>query len=155
MNTAVGSTPPPPDTTAPSVPTGLAATGAIGKVTLNWTASTDNVGVSGYGVYRDGTRIATAPGTTYVDNGRPAGTYAYTVRAEDAAGNASAQTARGQRDRARRHDAAHGDRDRAGSRLRHGDRHGHRDAMTSAWRACSSSSTARTSAPRTRPRPTP
>ncbi|HEY6892486.1 MAG TPA: LamG-like jellyroll fold domain-containing protein, partial [Solirubrobacter sp.] len=93
MNTAVGSTPPPPDTTAPSVPTGLAATGAIGKVTLNWTASTDNVGVTGYGVYRDGTRIATAPTTTYVDSGRPAGTYAYTVRAEDAAGNASAQTA--------------------------------------------------------------
>src|SRR5262245_4050797 len=55
MNTAVGGTPPPPppDTTAPTVPTGLAATAVSAtQINLNWTASTDNVGVTGYLVER-------------------------------------------------------------------------------------------------------
>jgi predicted phage tail protein len=89
------------DTVAPSAPTGLNATGATGKVTLNWTAATDNVGVTKYNVHRSttsgftpsaATLVATVGGSTltYVDSGRPAGTYYYKVVAEDAAANTSA-----------------------------------------------------------------
>ena len=87
----------PSDTTAPSVPTGLAAT-ATGPdtVDLSWTASSDDIGVAGYNVYRDGstTPLATVTsGTTYTDTGLTASTaYAYTVSAFDAAGNESAQS---------------------------------------------------------------
>src|SRR3954452_15574566 len=82
-------------TAAPSDVTGLAATNAPdihGKdVTVTWTAATDDVGVTGYGVYRDGVKIAdvNAPALTYTDVNRPAGTYKYTVDAVDSAGNRS------------------------------------------------------------------
>ena len=57
---------------------------------LDWPASTDNVGVTGYRVYRDGNFIATATTTNYVDSGLAAGsTHSYYVRAVDAAGNLS------------------------------------------------------------------
>jgi chitinase len=60
-------------------------------VSLAWNASTDNVGVTGYNVYRGGTLVTTATGTSYTDGGLSAGTaYSYTVRARDAAGNLSA-----------------------------------------------------------------
>lgn len=53
--TSIGGGPPPADTTAPSVPTGLAATAvSSGQINLTWTASTDNVGVQGYRIYRNG-----------------------------------------------------------------------------------------------------
>ena len=81
------------DTTPPSVPTGLTVTGTTsGSVSLSWTASTDNVGVTGYDVFRGGTRVATVTsGTTYTDTGLTAATaYSYTVDARDAAGNVSA-----------------------------------------------------------------
>ncbi|MFI5734852.1 glycosyl hydrolase family 8 [Kribbella sp. NPDC051587] len=82
----------PGDTTPPSTPTGLAATGTTSSsVSLAWNASTDNVGVTGYVVYRNGTEVATSAGTTYTDTGRTASTsYTYTVKARDAAGNLSA-----------------------------------------------------------------
>src|SRR5205823_4329834 len=51
---------PPPDTTPPTVPTGLTASAvSSSQINLSWTASSDNVGVSGYRVYRNGTQIAT------------------------------------------------------------------------------------------------
>jgi chitodextrinase len=80
-----------PDTTAPSTPT-LSASGTTQtSTTLSWTASTDNVGVTGYNVYQAGTQIGTATTTTYSVTGlTPATTYAYTVKAKDAAGNLSA-----------------------------------------------------------------
>ena len=57
---------------------------------LTWSASLDNVGVTGYRVYRGGQQIASRGATTsYTDTSRPPGTYSYTVRAEDAAGNVS------------------------------------------------------------------
>jgi chitodextrinase len=90
------STPPPPDTTAPTTPTGLTGTPADTSVALSWTASTDNVGVAHYNVYRNGTQIAGAAptGTTYTDTGLTPGTaYSYTVSASDAAGNTSGQSA--------------------------------------------------------------
>ncbi|MFF5038099.1 glycoside hydrolase family 6 protein [Streptomyces nigra] len=83
----------PGDTTAPTAPTGLRATAkTASSVSLAWTAATDNVGVTGYDVYRDGTRVgSTTAGTTYTDTGLSAATaYGYTVRARDAAGNVSA-----------------------------------------------------------------
>jgi len=84
------------DTQAPTVPANLAATAvSSSQINLSWTVSTDNVGVSGYRIYRGGFQIATTTtATTYQDAGLTASTtYAYTVAAYDAAGNASAQSA--------------------------------------------------------------
>ncbi|WP_329429957.1 discoidin domain-containing protein [Streptosporangium sp. NBC_01495] len=80
------------DTVAPSVPGGLRSTGTTANsVSLAWNAATDNVGVSGYEVYRGGTLVATVAGTSHTDTGLTALTsYTYTVRARDAAGNRSA-----------------------------------------------------------------
>jgi len=85
-----GSTP--PDTTAPSTPTGLVATATSSTaVTLGWTASTDAVGVTGYRITRNGTLVATVATPGYADTGLTASTvYSYGVVAVDAAGNASA-----------------------------------------------------------------
>lgn len=82
------------DTTPPSVPTGLTATAvSSSQINLSWTASTDNVGVSGYNVFRGGTQVGTSATTTYLDSGLSASTtYSYTVAAKDAAGNTSAQS---------------------------------------------------------------
>ncbi|MFB9203873.1 fibronectin type III domain-containing protein [Nonomuraea spiralis] len=79
------------DPTPPSVPGNLRSTNVTStSASLAWDASTDNVGVTGYNVYRGGTQVGTATGTTYTDNGLTASTtYAYTVRARDAAGNLS------------------------------------------------------------------
>ena len=81
----------PTDTTAPSVPTGLSATaGSSTKVDLAWSASTDNVNVAGYKIYRDGTQIGTSAATSFADSSVTAGTtYNYTVKAYDTAGNIS------------------------------------------------------------------
>jgi chitinase len=82
----------PVETTAPTVPGNLRSTSVTaGSVALAWDASTDNVGVTGYEVYRGTSLVATVTGTTYTDTGRSANTaYTYTVRARDAAGNRSA-----------------------------------------------------------------
>lgn len=88
-------TPALPDTTAPSVPAGLSATAtSTSAIALAWTAATDNVGVAGYKVYRNGTLAATLGAvTTWTDSGlTPATSYTYTVAAFDVAGNASAQS---------------------------------------------------------------
>ncbi len=79
----------PADTEAPSAPEHLhsMATTAT-SVDLMWTPSTDNVGVTGYTVLRDGTAVATTTAARYVDSGlRPATSYRYQVVANDAAGN--------------------------------------------------------------------
>ncbi len=82
------------DTTAPSAPTNLAAgTTSSTTVPLTWTASTDNVGVTGYHIYRNGTQVGTSTGTSFTDSGLTASTtYSYTVKANDAAGNLSASS---------------------------------------------------------------
>nr|AYM53365.1 coagulation factor 5/8 type domain protein [Cystobacter ferrugineus]AYM53372.1 coagulation factor 5/8 type domain protein [Cystobacter velatus] len=84
--------PPAGDTQAPSVPANLAvASSTSTQITLSWTASTDNVGVTAYDVYRFGVLIGSSATTSYTDSGLAASTpYSYTVRARDAAGNASA-----------------------------------------------------------------
>jgi len=81
-----------PDSSSPSAPTGLTATApSSSRVDLGWTASTDNVGVASYGVFRDGTQVGTTTSTSWSDSSVAAATrYSYTVVARDAAGNASA-----------------------------------------------------------------
>jgi chitodextrinase len=83
-----------PDTSPPTAPSGLAASGVTQtSVTLTWTASTDNVGVTGYDVYRNGTKMASATGTTSSQSGLACGTsYTFGVDAYDAAGNRSGRT---------------------------------------------------------------
>jgi len=83
------------DTTAPTVPGGLSATAVSSSaISLSWSASTDEVGVQGYTVYRNGAELASVAGTTFSDSGlSPDTPYQYTVSAYDAAGNRSAQSA--------------------------------------------------------------
>ncbi|SNT35104.1 Por secretion system C-terminal sorting domain-containing protein [Ekhidna lutea] len=80
------------DTEAPTAPTNLAASNVTETtLTLNWTASTDNVGVTGYDVYQGSTNIGTVTNTTANVTGLTSGTsYTFTVTAKDAAGNESA-----------------------------------------------------------------
>src|SRR6185503_8502521 len=82
------------DTAAPTVPTNLAGTAAsMSQINLTWTASTDNVAVTGYKVYRNGTEVATTATASFNDTGLALSTsYSYAVAAFDAAGNTSAQT---------------------------------------------------------------
>ena len=82
-----------PDTIPPSVPTGLSATAISGTtVNLTWTASTDNVAVTGYKVFRNSVQIGTSATPSYSDTTcTPATTYSYQVSAYDAAANESAK----------------------------------------------------------------
>jgi chitodextrinase len=98
-NVATVTTPAAPDTTPPSTPTNLVATPiSATQVNLSWTASTDNVGVTGYFLQRclgsgctSFSQIAAPTGTTYSDTSVAASTsYSYRVQATDAAGNLSA-----------------------------------------------------------------
>lgn len=79
------------DTTAPSAPTGLAASGTTGTTTnLTWTASTDNVAVTGYDIYQGTTLKGSSTTTSYTVTGLTALTaYTFSVKAKDAAGNIS------------------------------------------------------------------
>jgi chitodextrinase len=79
------------DTQPPSVPTGLSATPAATSATLAWGASTDNVGVAGYGVYVDGHLAGTTAATGYQLSNLGCGTsHTFAVDAFDVAGNRSA-----------------------------------------------------------------
>jgi hypothetical protein len=82
------------DVTAPTTPANLSATAISStQVNLSWTASTDNVGVTAYTVYRNGVQIATSTNPSYSNSGLTASTtYNYYVLANDAAGNASVQS---------------------------------------------------------------
>ncbi len=82
------------DTQAPTVPTNLVASNVTETtLSLNWTASTDNTGVTGYDVYRGNTKVGTVTSTSYNVTGLTAGTsYAFSVKAKDAAGNESASS---------------------------------------------------------------
>jgi cellulose 1,4-beta-cellobiosidase len=76
------------DSEAPTAPGWLPATPTESYVRLNWSAATDNVGVTGYRIYRDGVQVGTTSELTYLD---PAlaqlTTYQYEIRAFDAATN--------------------------------------------------------------------
>jgi chitodextrinase len=81
-----------PDTIAPTTPTNLAASSTSSfEVDLSWTSSTDNVGVAGYDIYRNGEFLTSiGPLTKYNDlDLAPGTTYGYQIRARDGAGNTS------------------------------------------------------------------
>jgi CARDB/F5/8 type C domain len=84
------------DGQAPTAPTNLAYTEATpGQVKLTWNASTDNVGVTGYDVYANGALRGSVAGNvlTYTDTQPTSATVTYFVRARDAAGNQSPDSA--------------------------------------------------------------
>jgi chitodextrinase len=84
------------DSQAPTIPTNLTASSMTASgLALNWTASTDNLGVTGYEVYQNGTLLnGTVTGTSLaVSNLACATVYTFTVLAKDAAGNKSAVSA--------------------------------------------------------------
>jgi chitodextrinase len=84
-----------PDTTPPSTPIGLGAIGTSSTtIDISWHTASDNIGVTGYRLFRDGVQVALVPTTAYTDQGlTPATSYTYTVQALDAAGNSSALSA--------------------------------------------------------------
>jgi uncharacterized repeat protein (TIGR01451 family) len=84
-----------PDSIPPSIPDNLAVHGvSASQINLSWSASTDNVGVAGYRIYRNGSWAGNSTSTSYADTGLSGQTtYSYTVVAFDAAGNLSAQSA--------------------------------------------------------------
>jgi hypothetical protein len=84
------------DKTAPTVPASIAASAvSTSSVEVTWTVSSDAIsGLFAYGIYRDGSLVATAATTTYTVTGlNPGQTYAFSVAALDVAGNWSARTA--------------------------------------------------------------
>lgn len=83
------------DVEAPQPPASLtAAAVSESRIDLAWNASTDNTGVAGYRVYRDGAEVGTTPATAYADTGLlPETGYTYTVSAYDAEGNESPPSA--------------------------------------------------------------
>src|SRR6478736_4753959 len=94
MTTSITPGAPPADVTPPTAPTGLTATNvATTSVTVNWTASTDNVGVAGYNLFSDGVAAgtATAPVTTFLNLSCGA-SHTFGVESFDAAGNVSPRT---------------------------------------------------------------
>ena len=92
--TATPTTPIVTDQTPPSVPATVVGTAGTNQVSLTWTASTDNVAVTGYKVYRGGLLVGSPAGPSFTDTGLLNGTpYSYTVAAVDANGNTSGLSA--------------------------------------------------------------
>ncbi len=91
------STPPSTDTTPPTAPMNLSAIAiSATRVDLSWNASSDNIGVTKYRLFRNGsgTPLAESNSLSYADtSAAPSTTYSYQVRAVDAAGNTSALSA--------------------------------------------------------------
>ena len=85
-----------PDAGPPTVPQNVRAlAGGPTSAIVSWNASTDDIGVSGYDVYRDGNKVKNVSGTTlsWTDTTlSPETAYAFTVRALDAAGHVSADS---------------------------------------------------------------
>lgn len=94
--TVVAATPAAPsDVTPPSVPANLRVAGRTAtSITVAWNASTDNVGVTGYIVNRDGVDLPATASLSLADSGlAPGGSHTYRVRAVDASANSSALSA--------------------------------------------------------------
>ncbi len=94
LTTATSACPPPTDTQAPSVPQGMVFSGQTQTtVALSWSASTDNVGVAGYRVFKNDVSVTTVASPGYTYTGLTCGTtYTFAIEAYDAAGNASNRT---------------------------------------------------------------
>ncbi|MBO4370847.1 MAG: family 16 glycosylhydrolase [Paludibacteraceae bacterium] len=84
-----------PDTEDPSTPANLTANAAANSIGLTWTASTDNIGVTGYNIYVNGTKVGSSNTTSYTVTGlQPETSYQIAVEAYDAAGNTSNRVTR-------------------------------------------------------------
>ncbi|MGB8451613.1 MAG: hypothetical protein WCD89_04705, partial [Anaerocolumna sp.] len=82
------------DTEAPTAPANLNIAGSADAVILSWDASSDDVGVAGYKIYRNDAEIGTSTETSYTDDTiTEPGTYTYTVKAYDTTGNLSVPSA--------------------------------------------------------------
>jgi chitodextrinase len=84
-NSNTVTTPNQPDTQPPTIPSNVAAVAvSSSQINLSWSASTDNIGVKGYIIYRNGTKLATATTTSYGDTGlSPNTSYSYYIVATD------------------------------------------------------------------------
>lgn len=78
------------DEEAPTAPSDLTATGSVNGVQLEWEASSDNLGVDHYVVFRDGSIVATPASPSFFDSSASVGDHEYVVYAEDGNGNRSA-----------------------------------------------------------------
>lgn len=85
------------DVTPPTTPQNVVATAInAGRVDVSWTASTDDFGVSGYQIFRNGSPLTTTTLTSYSDTTcQPSTAYSYVIVAFDAAGNSSSPSAAG------------------------------------------------------------
>jgi hypothetical protein len=83
------------DSVQPTVPNSLAITAvSSSEVKVSWKPSTDDRGVTGYKIYRNGAYLKTMDATSMTDSGlKPKTRYCYKVSARDASGNESAQSA--------------------------------------------------------------
>ena len=71
----------------------MVTSATLTSVSLSWAASTDDVGVAGYQIYRNGVQVGTITDTNYTDSGLTGNTaYTYSIDAYDAAGNVSPQS---------------------------------------------------------------
>ncbi|MBX4201367.1 fibronectin type III domain-containing protein, partial [Candidatus Saccharibacteria bacterium] len=75
--------------TPPSAPSNVSASGiSTSQISLSWSPSSDNVGISYYQIYRNGNSVGTTGSTSYTDGGLNAGTtYTYSIYAIDTSGN--------------------------------------------------------------------
>ncbi|NNF99810.1 MAG: DUF4091 domain-containing protein [Desulfobacteraceae bacterium] len=91
LSDIIASNPIPIDIEAPSAPIALSNTALTSSsISLQWQSANDNVGVAGYHIYRNNGRVGSISATEYTDVGLLSSTtYAYQVRAFDAAGNLS------------------------------------------------------------------
>lgn len=95
VNLIWGSQTPTNDTQAPTAATALTVSGKTSNsISLAWNASTDNVGVSSYDVYMNGSLKTNANSTSTTVTGlNPSTTYSFYIVAKDAAGNSSSNSA--------------------------------------------------------------
>ncbi len=78
------------DSTPPTAPGNLTGSASGTSVSLSWIASSDDIGVAQYWIYRDGSSIAASGPTSFTDTNAPSGQHDYYVIALDATGNQSA-----------------------------------------------------------------
>jgi glucose/arabinose dehydrogenase len=81
------------DTQSPTTPTGLKGSASGTSASLNWAASSDNIGVTAYDVFRNDAKVGSTATLSFTDSGLAANTaYRYTVAARDAQNNASGRS---------------------------------------------------------------
>lgn len=80
------------DIDPPSAATNITLTSSGASITITWNSATDNVGISGYNIRRDGTLISSTSSLTFMDNNLAPGSYTYNIESIDLAGNTTSST---------------------------------------------------------------